>query len=357
MVFHLSGLPRALLASCAVVTVMTVFPEADRSPSNQRSVRSLWYAEPLKVELRWEQLPGDKQNAALVRTLFSGISRGTELLVFNGAVPMSEYERMRAPLQAGDFPFPVKYGYCATGVVEEGPNELIGNAFFCLHPHQDRFHISPEMLVPIPAHIPAKRATLAANMETALNAHWDAASGPCDKIAVIGAGVVGLLVAYLAARLPGADVIVIDTNEERRPIVEAFGARFAQPDEVNDDRDVVFHASATQAGLATALACAGFEARVIELSWYGDKPVSVPLGGAFHSRRISLISSQVGQVSASRRPRWDYGRRIRAAMNLLDCPHLDLLVDQEIAFEDAPQLLPKILAADSTALAPVIGYT
>ncbi len=311
--------------------------------------------------LRTEQLSSSLPGACLVRTLFSGISRGTERLVLSGMVPESEYERMRAPLQAGDFPFPVKYGYCATGIVEEGPKDLIGHAFFCLHPHQDYFQIDPEMLVAIPCNVPAKRATLAANMETALNAHWDVASGPCDRIAVVGGGVVGLLVAFLAARLPGADVIVIDPNESRQQIAEAFGARFATPKDIEGgvglDCDVVFHASASEAGLATAIACAGNEARVVELSWYGERPVSVPLGGAFHSRRLQLISSQVGQVSPSRRPRWNYRRRIGAAMKLLDCPQLDLLVNEEIAFEEAPMLLAGILSSDSDALAPVIGYT
>lgn len=294
---------------------------------------------------------------ALVRTLYSGISRGTERLVYSGAVPGSEFERMRAPRQDGEFPFPVKYGYCAAGRVEEGPNELIGKSFFCLHPHQDAFWAAPDSLTELPASVPPRRATLAANMETALNAHWDAGTGPCDTVAIVGAGVVGLLVAYLAARLPGSDVIVIDTNAARAPVAEAFGARFAHPDDGTGDRDVVFHASATSAGLATALSLAGFEATVVELSWYGEKPVSAPLGEAFHSRRLRLLSSQVGHVAASRRARWDYRRRLSAAMSLLADPALDLLVNEEIAFDEAPARLPGILAADSAALAPVIRYT
>lgn len=331
---------------------------APQGRATELTARALWYAEPRKVVLLSEQIKTPLGNNALVRTLYSGISRGTERLVFNGQVPESEYHSMRAPFQDGEFPFPVKYGYCTTGRVESGPNELIGHAFFCLFPHQDLFLMAPKSLVPIPCNVPAKRATLAANMETALNAHWDAASGPCDRIAVVGAGVVGLLIAHLSARLPGADVIVIDCNPARAELAEAFGARFALPeDKLPDDRDVVFHASACEAGLATALAMAGMEARVVEASWYGAKPVAVPLGGAFHSRRLKLVSSQVGQVAASRRPRWDYARRIAAAMKLLDRPELDLLVSEEIAFEDAPELVPDILSAESAALAPVIRYT
>lgn len=337
---------------------MTSNKTSDAGQADQVVSRALWYAEPLKVQLRSEVLPASSRDMALVRTLYSGISRGTERLVFTGNVPESEFHSMRAPMQDGEFPFPVKYGYCATGVVEDGPKELIGRTFFCLHPHQDLFSVPPNSLVEVPSNVPPRRATLAANMETALNAHWDAASSPCDSIAVVGAGVVGLLTAYLAARLPGTDVIVIDPNPARAAIAEALGAKFALPEQdLPDDRDIVFHASATQDGLTTALGLAGNEARVVEMSWYGAKAVAVPLGGAFHSRRLQLISTQVGQVAASHRPRWNYRRRMNAALKLLDRAELDLLVNEEIAFEDAPELLPGILDPQSAALAPVIRYS
>lgn len=331
-------------------------PNMESANAINRPVRALWYVEPFKAALRSETLPDPGSNEVLLKTRFSGISRGTERLVFSGEVPETEFERMRAPMQSGEFPFPVKYGYCTTAIAETGPKDLKGRAFFCLHPHQDFFLAPAESLVPIPSEVPLKRATLAANMETALNAHWDAATSPCDRIAIVGAGIVGLLVAYIAARIPGTDVIVIDPNPARRSIVESFGARFATPGEPPDDRDVVFHASASSAGLATALSCAGFEGRVVELSWYGNKPVSAPLGGAFHARRIKLISSQVGQVAGTHRARWDYRKRMMAAMSLLDRDTLDQLVDEEIDFSDAPERLPAILDAQSTGLAPVIRY-
>lgn len=296
-------------------------------------------------------------NEARVRTLFSGISRGTERLVLEGRVPASEHERMRAPLQQGQFPFPVKYGYCATGIVEEGPDDLAGRTVFCLHPHQDMFVAPAAMLVPVPDGVPPRRATLAANAETALNAHWDAGTGPADRIVVVGAGVVGLLVAFIAARLPGADVTVVDVDEARASVVEKLGARFALPDAAPADADVVFHASASPAGLATALAAAGQEAAVVELSWYGAREVAAPLGAAFHSRRLRLVSSQVGQVSPGRRPRWTYRRRLEAALALLaDGDALDVLVAEDIAFADAPGRLPELLAAGVGGLAPVIRY-
>jgi NADPH:quinone reductase-like Zn-dependent oxidoreductase len=321
--------------------------------------RAIWYTAPGVVEIRSGPLESVAAGQALVRTAFSGISRGTERLVMNGTIGRQEWERMRAPMQEGAFPFPVKYGYCATGTVEDGPTALRGRTVFCLYPHQDWFVAPIEMLAPVPDAVPARRATLAANMETALNAIWDSGAGAGDRIVVVGAGVVGLLVARLAAGLPGADVTVIDLAAERRSIVEAFGARFvaaAASDAFPRDADVVFHTSASAAGLNAAIDCAGMEATVVELSWYGDKEVSASLGGAFHSRRLRLQSSQVGQVSPNRRPRWSYRRRIAKALDLLADPALDSLVADEIAFADAPVALPRLLAPGVAGLAPVIRY-
>jgi threonine dehydrogenase-like Zn-dependent dehydrogenase len=343
-----------------------------RSAGVRRVARAVWYTGPGKVELRTSQVDAPMPGQALVRTVFTGISRGTERLVLAGAVPESEYPRMRAPLQDGDFPFPVKYGYCAVGVVEAGPETLVGRTVFSLHPHQDHFVAPVGMLCPVPDSVPARRATLAANMETALNAMWDSGAGPADRIVVVGAGIVGLLIAYLAARLPGADVTVVDVADERRTLVEGLGARFVtaqgsptvgEPVTVPQSSrrqpglaDVVFHTSVSAAGLNTALAMAGMEATVVELSWYGDRDVPTRLGGAFHSQRLRLVSSQVGQVSPGRRPRWDYRRRLEAALRLLADPGLDPLVADEIAFADAPTALPVVLGPGASGLPPVIRY-
>jgi 2-desacetyl-2-hydroxyethyl bacteriochlorophyllide A dehydrogenase len=327
------------------------------STDKRRSARALWYAGKGVIELRAQPLPRLQSDEALVRTLFSAISRGTERLVFNGEVGRSEWDRMRCPYQQGTFPFPVKYGYCAAGIVAAGPRELVGQMVFCLHPHQDRFIAAASSLVPVPEGVPARRATLAANLETALNALWDAGVGPGDRIVVVGAGVVGLLVAALAARLPGAEVTSVDVEEGRRPLAQALGARYQHPAAAPNDADVVFHASATSAGLATAINCAGFEGTIVEMSWYGQRPIEVELGGTFHSRRLKLVSSQVGHVSPSRRPRWTHRRRIEAALALTaGMPALDALVAEEIAFEDAPQELPQILGPGRHGLAPVIRY-
>jgi threonine dehydrogenase-like Zn-dependent dehydrogenase len=285
------------------------------------------------------------------------LSRGTERLVFEGRVSLSESGRMRAPLQEGEFPFPVKYGYCAVGLVEEGPADLLGQTVFVLHPHQDRFVAPVAMLHRVPEAMPARRAILAANMETALNALWDSGAGPGDRILVVGAGVVGCLIAYLAARLPGTTVTLVDVNSSRREIANRLGAAFGRPLDAPGNADVVFHASATPAGLACALACAGDEASVVELSWYGDRMVEVPLGLDFHSRRLKLISSQVGQVAASRRPRWDMRRRMAKALDLLADASLDALTTDEVAFADLPAALPRLLAPDAPGLATAIRYS
>jgi 2-desacetyl-2-hydroxyethyl bacteriochlorophyllide A dehydrogenase len=337
---------------------------ATRPGNEARTARAVWYAGPGVVELREAPLPALGPGKARMRTLFSGISRGTERLVFQGAIGRSEWERMRCPMQEGAFPFPVKYGYCAVGIVEAGPADLEGRTVFCLHPHQDVFDAPAERLTVVPDGIPPRRATLAANMETALNALWDGGAGPGDRIVVVGAGVVGLLVAALAARLPGTAVTVVDLEAGRRPLAEALGARFAAPEAAPGEADLVFHASASAAGLDTAIGCAGLEGTIVEMSWYGDKPVEVGLGGAFHSRRLRLVSSQVGQVSPGRRPRWNYGRRMAAALGLLDPPALDVLVAEEIAFAAAPRELPRILGPSpepslgpgAHGLAPVIRY-
>jgi len=328
-----------------------------RSIGQRHIARALWYTEVNQLELRTEQLSRNASTPILIRTHYSALSRGTERLIFQGAVPQSEWHRMRAPHQSGAFPFPVKYGYSAAGCVEQGPDELLGQNVFCLYPHQDLFLASPDWLVPIPESVPLKRATLAANMETALNAIWDSGATPADHICVIGAGVVGLLVGHLASCIPGTTVTIVDIAEHRSALATALGMKFTAPNAAPDNADIVFHTSATAQGLTTAINCAGFEAAIIEMSWYGDRLVEVPLGGAFHSKRLRLISSQVGHVSPSRRPRWPHKRRAIAAMALLNRPELDALVSTEISFSDAVEKLPHIFSQEWTDLPPLISYT
>ncbi len=317
---------------------------------------ALWYVTRGRAELRPSALGAAGAQEAVVKTLWSGLSRGTERLVFEGRVSATESERMRAPLQEGDFPYPVKYGYCAVGVVEAGPPALEGRTVFALAPHQDRIAAPVSMLAPVPEAVPPRRAVLAANMETALNALWDSGAGPGDRILVVGAGVVGLLVGYLAARLPGADVTMVDIDLSRQAIARQLGCRFRKPLDAPGDADVTFHTSATAPGLACALSCAGPEATVVEMSWYGDAPVSASLGLDFHSRRLRLISSQVGQVSPSRRARWSHRRRLDKALALLTDERLDALITEEVAFTDLPDALPRLLAPGAPGLATAVRY-
>jgi len=271
-------------------------------------------------------------------------------------VPASEYERMRPPFMAGAFPFPVKYGYATVGRIEAGPQELRERIVFALHPHQSMFTVPADAVIPVPEGIPPQRAVLAANMETALNALWDGAPGPADRIAVVGGGVVGLLVARLAARLPGAEVTVVDIAPSRAELARALGARFATPAAVPVECDLVFHTSGTAGGLATALRTAGEEATIVELSWYGTGEVAAPLGERFHSRRLRLVSSQVGKVAPSHRPRWSPARRLAAALALLDDTALDGLLTSAIDFADLPARLPALLGRDADARCPLIRY-
>jgi NADPH:quinone reductase-like Zn-dependent oxidoreductase len=318
--------------------------------------QALWYSGPGQAEIREEALAPPGTDEVRVRALYGAVSRGTEALVFAGRVPKSEFERMRAPFMAGQFPFPVKYGYATVGRVEAGAQDLIGRTVFTLHPHQNLFNVPASAAVSLPDNLPPQRAVLAANMETALNAVWDAAPGPADRIAVVGAGVVGALVAYLCGQLPGAEVTLVDIDPARAELARTLGVGFARPEIAKGDCDLVVHASGHPTGLGTALALAGEEATVLEMSWYGDALVTAPLGGAFHSRRLRLISSQVGKIAPSHRPRWSHGRRLAAALALLADARLDALLAPPVGFADLPRRLPDILDDSSAILCQPIIY-
>jgi NADPH:quinone reductase-like Zn-dependent oxidoreductase len=324
--------------------------------SPELRAQALWYVAPGKAEIRSEPL-APAGDTVRMRAVASALSRGTERLVFSGLVPVSEYERMRAPFMSGAFPFPVKYGYAMVGRVDEGPADLKGRLCFALYPHQTVFNLPAENIALLPDGLPPERAVLAANMETALNATWDGDAERAGRIAVVGAGVLGLLVARLCARMPGKTVTVVDIEPSRAAVAEKLGAAFATPDAAPANCDLVFHTSASEAGLATALRLAAFEATVLELSWYGAREIRVPLGGAFHSQRLKLVSSQVGHVAPSRRATWTHQRRLEEALRLLEDPALDALLAPPIAFADLPKKLPEILEPASGVLCQLIRYS
>jgi len=322
----------------------------------KRTGSAFWLRSPGVGELRDVVLPEPGEGDVVVRTLCSGVSRGTESLVFRGGVPSSQYAAMRAPFQDGDFPGPVKYGYLNVGLVEEGPESLVGRTVFCLYPHQTRYVVPASAVTVVPDGVPATRAVLAGTVETAVNAVWDAAPMLGDRIAVIGAGMIGCSVAAVLARFPAVRVQLVDAEPARAGIAAALGVEFASPQDALGDCDLVVHASATEAGLARSLELLAPEGTVLELSWYGDRRVSLPLGEAFHSRRLVLRSSQVGSVSPARRSSRSFGDRLALALELLADPALDALVTGECAFEELPQVMTAIAAGELPGLCHRVLY-
>jgi 2-desacetyl-2-hydroxyethyl bacteriochlorophyllide A dehydrogenase len=320
------------------------------------AARAFWIASPEHGEIRAEPLAALSADEVLVRALYSGVSRGTEALVFQGRVPPSEYQRMRAPFQSGDFPAPVKYGYANVGQVEQGPPGLLHRNVFALYPHQTRYVVPADAVHVLPETVPPHRAVLAANAETAINGLWDARPHVGDRITIVGGGTVGCLVAWLAGRIPGCEVELVDINSRRERVARALGVRFAESDQASGARDVVIHASGSAAGLGLALRVAGFEAKIVEMSWYGNQAVPIALGEAFHARRLTLKSSQVGSVAGSQRPRWNTRRRMQLALAELADPVLDVLITGESEFETLPQVMATLAAAPGDTLCHRIRY-
>ncbi len=320
------------------------------------TARQFWIRTPGHGEIVTADLAPRRADQVLVHTLYSGISRGTESLVFRGEVPASQYEAMRAPFQQGEFPGPIKYGYTSVGEVLAGPDHLLGRTVFCLYPHQDRYCVPATDVTAVPDAVPARRAVLAATMETAVNAVWDARPAAGDRIVVVGAGAVGLLVAWLCRQMPGTQVTAVDINPARRTVAEALGVTCVVEPLHDAAADLVVHASGRPEGLASALAVAGAEATIIEVSWYGNRSVPLPLGEAFHSRRLTLRSSQVGRLPPERTPRWTRARRMTLALDLLRDSRLDALITGESPFEDLPEVLATLSREPSDTLCHRIRY-
>lgn len=322
----------------------------------ERDARAFWIRSPGKGEIRDLVLPEPGPGEAVVRTLYSGVSRGTEAIVFRGGVPPNQHAIMRAPFQDGTFPGPVKYGYLNVGVVEQGPPELAGRTVFCLYPHQTRYVVPASAVSVVPDDVPPGRAVLAGTVETAVNALWDAAPLVGDRIAVVGAGMVGCSVAGVLAGFPGGRVQLVDTDPSRAAVAEALGVEFAPPERAAGGCDLVVHASATEAGLARSLELLAPDGQVVELSWYGDRKVSVPLGEFFHSRRLTVRGSQVGAVPPSRRAGRTFADRLALALRLLANPAFDSLITGESPFAELPELMPRLAGGELPALCHRIVY-
>lgn len=318
--------------------------------------RAFWLRTPGEGEIRSVPLAAPGPGEVLVRSRYSGVSRGTETLVFAGRVPADQHAAMRAPFQEGDFPAPVKYGYLNVGVVERGPDELRGRTVFCLHPHQSAYVVPAGAVVPVPDAVPPARAVLAGTVETAVNALWDAAPLVGDRVSVVGGGMVGCCVAALLARFPGVRVELVDTDPARAAVAAALGVGFAPPEEAAGGRDLVVHASATAAGLQRSLELLRPEGTVVELSWYGDRTVALALGGAFHSGRLTVRGSQVGAVAPARRGSRDFADRLGLALELLTDPAFDALLTGESRFAELPDVLARLTAGSLPALCHLITY-
>ncbi len=318
--------------------------------------RAFWLREPGMGEIRPVVVPAPGPGDVRVRTLRSGISRGTETLVFRGGVPASQHDIMRAPFQDGDFPGPVKYGYLSVGVVEHGPLDLLGRTVFCLYPHQTAYVVPASAVTVVPDGVPPARAVLAGTVETAVNALWDAAPLIGDRVTVVGAGMVGCAVARLLSRFPGVRVTLVDVDPGRAAVAAALGVDFALPAAATDGRDLVVHTSATAAGLQLSLDLLAPEATVVDLSWYGDADVRLSLGGAFHSGRLRIRASQVGTVSPARSGSRTFADRLALALDLLRDPAFDTLITGSSPFDDLPTVMALLADGSLPALCHSITY-
>ena len=322
----------------------------------EREALAFWLREPGAGEIRSVALAAPGPDEVVVRTLRSAVSRGTEALVFDGRVPPSQYDAMRAPFQDGAFPGPVKYGYLNVGVVEDGPAALRGRTVFCLHPHQTAYVVPASAVTVVPDDVPVERAVLTGIVETAVNALWDAGPLIGDRVAVVGAGTLGCCVARLLARFPGVSVTLVDIDPRRAVVASSLDVDFALSDQAPSGQDLVVHTSATSAGLQRSLELLAPEGTVTELSWYGDDVTSVALGGAFHSGRLTIRASQVGTVSPARRDRRTTADRLALALDLLRDPAFDVLLTGESPFEALPEVMPQLACGDLPALCHAVTY-
>jgi NADPH:quinone reductase-like Zn-dependent oxidoreductase len=320
-------------------------------------VTSFWTEKPGVGVLRSEHIRPPVDGEVLVRTLRTAVSRGTETSVFRGLVPLSEHERMRAPFQEGDFPGPVKYGYLNVGTVEQGPSALSGRTVFTLYPHQSAFVVPADAVVPVPDGVPTRRAVLAGAVETAVNVLWDAAPLVGDRLTVVGAGMIGCCIARLARGIVGVDVTLVDSDPSRRAIADDLGVTFAEADDAPRDRDVVINASGSEAGLQLALETVVTDGEVIEASWYADRPVTLRLGADFHSRRLTIRSSQVGVVAARRRGARTTRDRLTLALDLLRDPAFDALITSESSWRDLPEVMATLAGGTSADLCHTIDWS
>lgn len=315
---------------------------------------ALWHTSPEKSEIKQAASFEISGEICEIQSLYSLVSTGTERLVATGKIPTGLYNSMQVPYMEGDFSLPVKYGYSLVGEVVKGP--LLGKTVHLLHPHQDYCKVAAADVFPIPDEVPAVRATLASNLETAVNAVWDSGVSVGDRVAVVGFGIIGSLVARLLAQLPAVSLTILEKDPDRIKMAKSMGFEVSPNENLSTPLDIAFHCSSTAAGLQTCIDTVGLEGKVIELSWYGDKSVELNLGGTFHPQRKVIISSQVSQIPASHQHRWDFRRRKEAVFELLKNPDFDLHTPKTTPFTNLPEVFSEIRKGSSKQLVWIVDY-
>lgn len=312
-------------------------------------IRSLWHNNNSKSFLWKEYFNTYNNDLTYINTDYSLISTGTERLVAKGLVPPEANHIMRVPYMDGSFSFPIKYGYNLVGREKES-----GRRVHCMHPHQDFCAVQTRSLNKIPNDIPSRRATLMGTMETVINAIWDSRLNPSsdENILVIGAGLIGATLALTLQKVLDQEVHIYDINPYRLDHVRQLGLSSHR----KGPYTICFHTTAHQEGLQMAIDQVGFEGRIVEMSWYGTRPVQLWLGSSFHYDRKQIISSQVSQIPGHLSSQEDYESRRNLAWKYLNDTGYDDLITHEIPFEQAPGFFQKIRNNDADFLGCVFKY-
>jgi len=319
-------------------------------------VRSLWHLSDSQSVIKENTAQNPSPSFLKIQSHFSLISTGTERLVACGEVPGSVHDDMKVPYMEGAFPFPIKYGYSLVGKVITEGHSMTGKLVHAMHPHQDFCLINESDLFEIHSNIPAQRATLASNLETALTAVWDAQVNIGDRVLIVGFGLIGSLIARLLSFIPAIYFQIIEIDKERIQHAEKLGFPVSAILRKHSKFDIAFHTSATAEGLQTCIDGVGLEGKIIELSWYGKKPVKINMGGSFHSQRKQIISSQVGKLPSKYNARWDMKRRKKVVFELLENALFDQQITHFIKFVDTPTFFADLRAGKAKGLAYCIEY-
>ena len=315
---------------------------------------ALWHNSDFTSELKEEKNSKIDIDQIEVKSLFSLISTGTERLVASGEVPVSSFEFMAVPYMKGNFSFPIKYGYSLVGKVTS-VGKLYGKIVHLLHPHQGKCLVKEVDVMIVPDEIPAKRATLASNVETALNAIWDAEISIGDKVLIAGFGMIGSLLARVLSFMPEVEIVIMEKDANRVKMVQKMGFTFIDDPEPSYF-DVAFNTTSNEKALQIAIQSVGLEGKIIEMSWYGTKNVNINLGADFHYHRKQIISSQVSKIPSDKQSRWDYKRRKEVVFKLLKSPLFDEHITDVLTFAETPAFFDKLRAGGVSGLGYCIEY-